>query len=304
MTTEEKYPKHNKTHFYKYTDIETACLILQNKTWRWSSPSQFNDPFDVQSEVCFDCKNKEFQKKLCNEIEEIVLAKKQVVFKNTEGMGQAIIALRDKYLSQDCTKEYARDIIKIMGGCLGKPRDKFRAEYFQGWQKMLPYLRLFCISEVKDSILMWSHYADYHKGIVFKLRVLPDEDNALCIADRVIYNKNPFTLFTTQEWIDDITGIDEINEEKIGAKYVCHKNKIWDYEKEWRVWTIVTKKIKEEFSDYNMCSEEIEAIYFGCCTSDENRTKIRTLARTINPKVTFFQGSKAQGGFGIVFNRI
>lgn len=303
MTTEEKYPKHNKTHFYKYTDIETAYLILQNKTWRWSSPSQFNDPFDVQSTLCFDCKEDVCREALCKEIEEIVLAKKQVDFKH-EGMGMAIIELRNKYLSQDCTKEYARAIIKIMVNAWGVLREEFRAQYFQWWQKALPYLRVFCISEVKDSILMWSHYADYHKGVVFKLKVLHNKDNALCVAGQVIYDKNPFTFFTTQEWIDDFIGVDRVSEEKIGDKYIYHKNKIWDYEKEWRVWTKVTEKVEQEFTDYNVCPEEIEAVYFGCHTSDENRTKIIKLAREVNPKVTFFQGSKAQDRFGIVFDRI
>jgi len=67
---EEKYTKHNKTHFYKYTDINTARLILQNKTWRWSSPSLFNDPFDTQSILCFDCEEDLFRETLCKEIEE------------------------------------------------------------------------------------------------------------------------------------------------------------------------------------------------------------------------------------------
>ncbi|MCK4828577.1 DUF2971 domain-containing protein [bacterium] len=303
MTTEEKYPKHNKTHFYKYTDIETACLILQNKTWRWSSPSQFNDPFDVQSTLCFDCKEDVFRETLCKEIEEIVLAKKQVNLKR-EGIGEAIIVLRDKYLSQDCTKEYARAIIEIMVGAYGNLRENFRAQYFQWWQEALPYLRVFCVSEVKDSILMWSHYADYHEVVVFKLKVLHDKDNTLCVAGRVIYDKNPFTFFTTQEWIDDFIGIDEVNERKIGDKYIYHKNKIWDYEKEWRVWIQMTEKAEQEFTDYNVCLEEIEAVYFGCRTSYENRMKIIKLAREVNPKVTFFQGSKAQDRFGIVFDRI
>lgn len=304
MTTKEKYPKHNKTHFYKYTDIETARLILQNKTWRWSSPSQFNDPFDVQNTLCFDCKEDVFRETLCKEIEEIVLAKKQVNFKYIEGIGEAIVVLRDKYLSQNYTKEDAIDIIKIMVNQLGNLREKFRGQYFQWWQKKIPYLRVFCVSEVKDSILMWSHYADYHKGVVFKLKVLPDKDITLCDAGRVIYDKNPFMLFTTQEWIDDFIGIDELNPKKLGDKYMYHKNKIWDYEKEWRVRIEVTEKAKQEFIDFDVYPEEIEAVYFGCRTVDKNRTEIIKLAREVNPKVTFFQGSKAQDRFGIVFNRI
>lgn len=303
MTTEGKYPKHNKTHFYKYTDIETACLILQNKTWRWSSPSQFNDPFDVQSTLCFDCEEDVFRETLCKEIEEIVLSKKQVDFKYIEGIGEAIVVLRDKYLRQDCTKEYVRAIIKIMVDAYGNLREKFRGQYFQWLQEKLPYLRVFCVSEVRDSILMWSHYADYHKGVVFKLKVLHGKDITLCDAGRVIYDKNPFIFFTTQEWIDDFIGIDEVGR-KADDKYIYHKNKIWYYEKEWRVWFEVTEKAEQEFTYCNVYPEEIEAVYFGCNTSGGNRTKIMKLAREVNPKVAFFQGSKDQDGFGIVFDRI
>lgn len=304
MTTEEKYPKHNKTHFYKYTDIKTACLILQNKKWRWHSPSQFNDPFDVQSTVCFDCGEDAFRKALCKEIEEIVLAKKQVNFKYTEGLGQAIIALRDKYLSHNCSKEYAIDIIKIMVDGFGNLREKFRAEYFKRWQDKLPYLRVFCVSEVNDSILMWSHYAMYHKGVVFKLKVLHDKDNALCVAGQVIYDNKPFAFFTTQEWIDDCIGIEKITSQKIADKYIYHKNEIWHYEKEWRVWDEVTEKVKPEFTDYNVHPEEIEAVYFGCRTLDRDRAKIMKLAIEVNSNVAFYQGSKSKDGFGIVFDRI
>jgi hypothetical protein len=32
----------------------TAKIVLQNKTLRWSSPVEFNDPFDVPRELAFD----------------------------------------------------------------------------------------------------------------------------------------------------------------------------------------------------------------------------------------------------------
>lgn len=165
-------------------------------------------------------------------------------------------------------------------------------------------LRVFCVSEVKDSILMWSHYAGHHKGVVFKLEVLRDEDTALYGVDRVRYNKSPITFFTTQEWINELIGVDILDETKTRTPYIYHKNKIWDYEKEWRVWIELPEKTKQGFTDFKLYPEEIEAIYFGCRTSDENRTKMIKLGREVNPKVTFFQGGKAQDGFGIVFDRI
>ena len=113
---------------------------------------------------------------------------------------------------------------------------------------------------------MWSHYADYHKGVVFKLKVLHDKPNALYYADQVTYDKKPFMLFTTPEWVDDFIDVDEFNEKKRLDKYIYHKNKIWAYEKEWRVWGTAPEKVKPEFTDYDLRPEEIEAVYFGLKT--------------------------------------
>jgi hypothetical protein len=46
-----KHWLHDRKHFYKYTTAETAKTVLQNGTLRWSSPSLFNDPFDVQFDL-------------------------------------------------------------------------------------------------------------------------------------------------------------------------------------------------------------------------------------------------------------
>lgn len=123
---------HDIIHFYKYTDVETGCMILQNKTWRWSSPNQFNDPFDVQSTLRFDCKDDVFCQALRKEIEQIVLSGKQVHFKDIKGIGEAIVALRDRYASQDCTKEYVRAFVKIMVDELSELREKFRSSIING----------------------------------------------------------------------------------------------------------------------------------------------------------------------------
>jgi hypothetical protein len=38
-------------NFFKYVDSDTAKIILKNCTLRWSAPSRFNDPFDVQFDL-------------------------------------------------------------------------------------------------------------------------------------------------------------------------------------------------------------------------------------------------------------
>lgn len=53
---------HNRTHFYKYAGSHTAKLILSNRRLRWSSPSLFNDPFDVRFDLHVD-----FDKKIAKQ---------------------------------------------------------------------------------------------------------------------------------------------------------------------------------------------------------------------------------------------
>ena len=50
---------HDRKYFYKYVTVETALLILQNRKLKYSSPVLFNDPFDTQTRIGFDCEESE-----------------------------------------------------------------------------------------------------------------------------------------------------------------------------------------------------------------------------------------------------
>jgi len=137
-----------------------------------------------------------------------------------------------------------------------------RKKYIEIWQDFLPRLRVFSVSEKKDNILMWSHYADYHTGVVFKLNVLPDLDNPLCVAKPIIYKSKPPTFFTAKEWIDDIIGVKSIDHEKLSLEYAYIKSDVWSYENEWRVWDLLSKIEPKLYSDYPLQPKEVGEIYY------------------------------------------
>jgi hypothetical protein len=58
--------KHERTEFYKYLSAATAKVVLRNQTLRWSSPTQFNDPFDVPRELAFEFTTSEIKQALSN----------------------------------------------------------------------------------------------------------------------------------------------------------------------------------------------------------------------------------------------
>ena len=88
-----------------------------------------------------------------------------------------------------------------------------------------------CFSEKNDSMLMWSHYGDEHKGIClgYDLRTLIQKHDFL----PVIYsNRMPQDKSVSNE-----------NESAL-LKYILTKGECWSYEHEWRI-----IKIEESFSE-------------------------------------------------------
>ncbi len=55
------------------------------------------------------------------------------------------------------------------------------------WHTFRQNLRVFCVSEINDDLLMWAHYSDCHRGAVFKLKCIPELDGPLCAAVPILY---------------------------------------------------------------------------------------------------------------------
>jgi hypothetical protein len=195
----EKYPTHDKSHFYKYASAETAHKILQSKKFRYSSPLLFNDPFDVQTELLFDFDKETFPGLVFDEIENIILDRKKVDLNIEDEWGLAITLLKNRSKKEGYNRNHVKSMIIPFIQALTQVMDKTRLDYNKMWRDYLPRLRVFSFSEVNDNILMWSHYSDNHEGVVFKLKVIPEIDNPLCAAGKIIYKKKLPYFFTTQE---------------------------------------------------------------------------------------------------------
>ncbi len=300
----QKYPTHDKSHFYKYASAETAKLILKSKKYRYSSPLLFNDPFDVQTELLFDFDKDTFPDLVFDEIENIILDRKQVDLNVEDEWGLAITLLKNKAQKEGYNRNYTKAVIVPFIKALTQIMDKLRADYNKMWRDDLQRLRVFSVSEVNDNILMWSHYSDNHEGVVFKLKVIPEIDNPLCVARKIIYKKKLPTFFTAREWIDEIISVKELNNEKLSLEYAYYKSDFWAYEREWRIWDLLPERDNKLYSDYKVYTEEIVAVYFGCKISKNNKIEIIKLAKEVNPSVVFFQGEKSKEDYGIVFNAI
>ena len=148
-------------------------------------------------------------------------------------------------------------------------------------------IRSFCNGETEEALgnlLMWSHYADEHRGYCVKYKlskhyIKQDENDSFehMFLKPIIYRKDEEKV--------DISGMTSINTDLAFAT----KHESWKYEKEVRL--IVYNPNKEE-SFYGIPLDKdscIEAIYFGCKCEPETINTIKNLFSKADIPPKFFK---------------
>lgn len=140
-----------------------------------------------------------------------------------------------------------------------------------------------CFSEKVDSITMWSHYADYHKGFALGYNNQNLSFDALnkvscglfpVTYGNVRYNANSFLAWA----IYNILGIkmkepDQLANIKVGLQ----KYTDWSYENEWRLICTVPlpERAKPDATPITICPNEI---YYGIRISKEDKMLLHEIA--------------------------
>jgi|GEM_PF-286363 Protein of unknown function (DUF2971). len=233
MLTKKTIPN----YLYQYTDVDSAIKIIKSGKLKFTSPAKFNDPYDCNTPIDItDPKSAEFDEKV-----------EKWSFSN--GIPPILISNFKERLKRDpeFIQKAAKTIINNIGIC--------------------------CFSTLEDSILMWSHYADYHRGVCLKFNVYEDQDLFLT-PFKVNYSRiMPRFDFFRQE-PNQIT-------ELIRTKFTD-----WSYESEVRILKSNleiqnNKKINATNDEgarlFNFNNNALVEVIFGVETSEENIKIIKKL---------------------------
>ena len=141
---------------------------------------------------------------------------------------------------------------------------------------------IYCLSEINDNILMWSHYSNGHRGFCLEFNI--NMSSKLSEAKQVKYqNKYPNKLRYTGDK----------NDKAFFNTILLTKSDSWDYEKEWRIIATNGPGV------YKINDGDLNGIIFGCQISDEDRSKIISLARKRSDNLKLFQAKIKQKEFGL-----
>lgn len=210
--------------------------LKKNKLWI-SSPDKFNDPYDTFINLDIDLFLEEFWKndpELKEEISELSGKERRILRRYIE---------REK---ENCEKEIKKEI-----------------------ENLRKTIGIACFSESYDNILMWSHYADYHKGICLEYDFAEINMMTNSILLPIIY-ENKF---------EHLINYIDIKKDKIDTeeamKLFLIKYTGWQYENEWRI-------IDSDESNCLINTPVPTVIYLGCKIDHNQRMKLEKIARSMN----------------------
>ncbi len=188
--------------FYKYRPMNSLELVqrvekivLHNEIF-FPPPSSFNDPFDLKPAFSLDAP--------------------------PERQREDYLRLSRKYQPHYSDAQHNAEADSVMAKSLDAENIGGTVAVIQTMHaQALTCVGVFCVSTKRDDILMWSHYADSHKGVCLEFDGMSP---LMAHAQKVNYSRkrvpiNPYT--------DDNMAMME--------KAMLTKSEHWAYEAEWRL---------------------------------------------------------------------
>lgn len=293
-----------KRPFYKYASADATLAVLTNRTVQYSSPLKFNDPFDFQHGLHFDFDIGALHQKVLDRIAELAAMRSVPQVNQDDPWGQIVLTAHKHYRTHGYDIEAWRGMTANLFKSLLCQIQITQSEYQAHWRhKLLPTVKVFCVSEERDNLLMWAHYAKDHTGAVFELWSLPEDDNALSVARRVEYQNAPPVFFTEREWIDNLTGMGRLDAKNLYRRYAYIKSVHWSYEREWRVWYPYSDS-PEPYDYVPLRESEFAALYFGCRADLNFIRKASELVRLSFPNCRTFKAEKKNHEYALEYTEI
>ena len=201
----------------------------------------------------------------------------------------------------------------------GLPTDDLKNCSSEDISNLYDLASIACFTETNNNQLMWSHYADSHKGfcVEYDLKLLPKDSLEVCKhLFPVLYGEKRIINYNLKKLNNELKELREaINKQYVYDDIEYFNNIIplfitkgtaWAYEKEWRV--IYTKKDMYEIDDdvlysCNIPFSCISAVYLGYRIDKEVKENIIEICRRLSKErnISVFQEILSDDSYEIKF---
>ena len=137
-----------------------------------------------------------------------------------------------------------------------------------------------CLSKVRDNVLMWSHYANKHRG--FCLEFSTEQFSVGLTTGRT----GPLPVHYTDKY-----PVARIIDEIALRETILTKAEQWEYEKEWRIIT------PEQTGLYPFPSHCLTGVIFGCRMLEKHKEMIREWCRNREPAIKYYETRESEDSY-------
>lgn len=227
-----------------------------------SSPLYFNDPYDcefcIHPDALLEILDRQTYIKILEEQFRLKPKEKKKIL-NTKNIGSTI---------QQILRNHG---VKLQKSLVNVLQDKLNSSM----SEVKGSVRVVCLSEVYDSILMWSHYAQNHTGFCIEYD----------FAENNMFYKRLYPVkYTTDRYAISKADMSHSNTRWI-YKTICSKSDVWSYEKEWRIVTANFEKmgLKNLEGKYVFdLKTNIKAFYLGAKIAENFKEEIIKFGKNNN----------------------
>lgn len=207
---------------YKYVSYERAVQIMSNRSIRYSPCKDFNDPYELTDAL------------LKIDYEEAIQKVKK------DALGQA--------------SDIDSEELKLISELLDNKKEKYYKQLNSVFDKYRDKIGIFCASKSFLNTLMWSYYADNHKGVCLGFYIKPVE----------VEQKSYMSVAYKQHLMPvRFSYLDESQMIFAFLYWMNVKSKVWEHEQEIRVINYQGNGVQP------LENMEIKEIYYGVGLSEE-----------------------------------
>jgi hypothetical protein len=242
---------------YKYGSLNGYSEALFSTPTIWfSSPAQLNDPFECCPWFTFNGTQDQFVEFLTRELRR---RNPQLTSENAAAHASRIF-LEGRHRDPAIWSHVRQTALLMLGKRIG----------------------LHCLSKINDSILMWSHYSQYHHGY--------------CLEFEATGSTPFFGKAHPVGYAADYPAVDFFNtpKEKQFDLIFLTKHIGWSYEEEWR---IIDHKVGSGIHEYP--AKLLRGVIFGIRMPENDRAMIRAWTQKRGHPVKFYEATQNDRQFKI-----
>lgn len=233
---------------YKYYPCNEYTFRALSELGLWCSPaSNMNDPFDCLGQIHLNIKPDHIQE------------------------------IRD-YIKAQFDSSIDSKIYKML---VSLNDDQLITTIFNTRKNLIETLTFCSLTQDAFNLLMWSHYANSHQGIVLGINIddLIIKNNLMCRKisyQNFLPNFSPKSIFmifnSSQKKLNQLT-IEDLEAIKDFISLLSIKTSDWSYEEEWRIWYLLAP----QYYYYNTI--DLKSVYFGLRCPEETKTLVKSILR-------------------------